>query len=75
MTVNPRPIRIYAVTSLGKNKRRRLVSVLNATSLRKALEQFAKNHNVKDPVFVGNTMSGAIGNARILRKYEAQEAK
>lgn len=66
-----RPIRIYSVAPNSK----RLITVFHASSLRGALEEYAKRKQLRDPVFVGNTVSGFIGDSRIQSNYEAQEAK
>lgn len=73
MTVRPRPVRIYVVTGTGRKARKRLMSVLSATSLRKALEEYARRRSIEEPVFVGNTMSGRIEGEQMIRMYEAQE--
>ncbi len=70
-----RPIRIFAVSVHGRRSSKKLITVFQASSLRNALEEYAKRKVIKDPVYVGNTMSGFIGESRFQSKYEAQEAK
>jgi hypothetical protein len=71
----PRAVHIFSVTNHSRHKRSRLIAVLQATSLRKGLEQFAKQRNIKDPVISGNTMSGQIAGTGMMKRWEAQEAK
>jgi hypothetical protein len=67
-------VRIFCTPEPGtRYGARRLLAVLEATSLRKALEEYAKSNNIKEPVFAGNTMSGSLGSS--IKHYEAQEAK
>lgn len=73
MTIRPRPVRIFVIAGTGRNKRKRLMSVLQATSLRKGLEEYARRRSIEEPVFVGNTMSGRIEGEQMIRMYEAQE--
>lgn len=73
MTVNPRPIHIFMITGEGRRPRTRLMAVLQATSGRRALEEFSKTKGIRDPVIVGNTMSGKRG--KVIQRWVAQDAK